>query len=727
MSRLSLRFMLVALAVVPTLALVLVCAYQAIGYKTRYGHMLATDIYRDLAEAGADLALKLHREIGAGDNELQDARAATQTAIDALKKRFDRLTAQGLADDGAQMAMASALEALSHLPNYRKWVDESMVGINDALVQLEPAYSAGVDLVRHAGLLIDNAAEARLVSGLHAVLQLDKAEMIDARLGPEYVARGQLRGRRYGFAVEASALRSIYLPVYRDALPPAIRVALDQQMASDDGLFLAQLRSEMSRNATAKHGPADMERWNRATAGTRATLLATLQAVESELARTTSRDRADALFAFRFYAGVSLGIVTLVALMSMAALRTISQAVRRLSERMHALAAGNVTIPVPDQERSDEIGEMARSVEIFRQAAIRSETLEAHAAQLRAQHDDERAALQRAAEEEADRRLGTATRALARGLHSLASGDLLCVIDEPLAPQFEALRHDFNASIQQLRETLLIVGQSADRVTGGAHEVSAAAEDLSSRTEQQTAALAESSATLRDVTGTIGATTQRTGEARDIVGGTRQETAHCGAVMREAAAAMDRIEDSSRKIGQIISVIDEIAFQTNLLALNAGVEAARAGDAGKGFAVVAQEVRALAQRSAEAAREIKALVGAADAAVVEGVRLVDKTGEGLVSIEALVTRISGHMNGVAEASREQASRLAQISGAVDDMEGATQRNAVMVEQMKAAGSGLAEESDRLAQMLARFRLVASRQAPTPLSDISFDQPMRRRA
>jgi methyl-accepting chemotaxis protein len=279
---------------------------------------------------------------------------------------------------------------------------------------------------------------------------------------------------------------------------------------------------------------------------------------------------------------------------------------------------------------------------------------------------------------------------------------MLCEIHDDFAPQFESLRHDFNTSVSQLRDVLVSVGRSASAVSGGSYEISGASDNLAKRTEQQAASLEETAAALEEITSNVKMTSRRTVEARDLVRDARNKADHSGVVVNNAVNAMERIEEASRQIGQIIGVIDEIAFQTNLLALNAGVEAARAGEAGKGFAVVAQEVRELAQRSANAAKEIKALIGNSATAVVEGVKLVGDTGSGLAAISEVVQAISGHMDAIATAAQEQSSGLAEVNTAVNHMDQATQQNAAMVEEMNAASAGLAQEASNLAALLSQF-------------------------
>jgi methyl-accepting chemotaxis protein len=319
--------------------------------------------------------------------------------------------------------------------------------------------------------------------------------------------------------------------------------------------------------------------------------------------------------------------------------RGISAPIARMTEAMRRLAGGDLSTEIPGAGRSDEIGGMAAAVKVFKDAAAEKGDLETEAATARRSADSERGRVEAERAAVAERQAEVVD-GLASSLAQLAAGDLTCSLERAFAPEYERLRVDFNASLAALEQSMGAVSANTQAIRSGAGEISAASDDLSQRTEQQASSLEETAAALEEITATVKKTAEGAKHARDVVSTAKADAEKSANVVREAMAAMTGIDKSSKQISQIIGVIDEIAFQTNLLALNAGVEAARAGDAGRGFAVVASEVRALAQRSAEAAKEIKGLISASTAQVDQGVRLVTQTGEALGRIVAQVVEIN---------------------------------------------------------------------------------------
>jgi methyl-accepting chemotaxis protein len=305
----------------------------------------------------------------------------------------------------------------------------------------------------------------------------------------------------------------------------------------------------------------------------------------------------------------------------------------------------------------------------------------------------------------------SAVEQIAVGLSRLAEGNLEHRIQTEFIPALEPLRVDFNASLEALEQSMSAVSGNTLAIRSGAGEISSAADDLSRRTEQQASSLEETAAALEEITVTVKKTAEGARHARDVVSTAKVDADKSGDVVREAMAAMTDIDKSSKQISEIIGVIDEIAFQTNLLALNAGVEAARAGDAGRGFAVVASEVRALAQRSAQAAKEIKGLISASTAQVAQGVRLVTRTGEALGRIVTQVVEINTVITDIAASAQEQSTGLQQVNTAVNEMDQVTQKNAAMVEEMTAAAHGLAGETEELGQLVARYQIRQTEDDP----------------
>jgi len=425
------------------------------------------------------------------------------------------------------------------------------------------------------------------------------------------------------------------------------------------------------------------------------------------LADEVAQAEARAAQAIRFSRILMLGVGVLVGVGAMLALRLLRHRVVRPMEAMTSymmrLAGGDYEREPPYVTRDDEIGEMAQSVAVFRDGVLERRALRtAQEEAERTAHEAELKVLEVRAAQDQER--AQVVSALADGLARVAAGELTCRLNQAFPPEYEALRGDFNAAVTALDQVLSTIAEATSSVRTGSDEIASAADDLSRRTEKQAASLEETAAALEQITATVkGAATGAT-EARSFVSEAHGGAARSAEVVEQAVAAMSLIAESSGQIGRIIGVIDEIAFQTNLLALNAGVEAARAGEAGKGFAVVASEVRALAQRSAEAAKEIKSLIAASSGKVAEGVQLVGRAGDALRRIMGHVEGLSDIAQAISGAAQEQAVGLSEVNTAVNEMDRITQQNAAMVEQMSAAAQTLKHQSQGLDREVAAFRL-----------------------
>lgn len=428
---------------------------------------------------------------------------------------------------------------------------------------------------------------------------------------------------------------------------------------------------------------------------------AVTEVITTDATETKARAQGDSTFSFWLMLSVLLASGAATIALAVMTRRHLVAPLVSLTSQMTRLAGGDNSVDPSEAKRTDEIGAMGRALITFRSAAL---------ARIEADRQAERdriaaqAAQERARDEARTAAEELVSRSFGEGMAKLAEGNLTFRITQDVPQAYEKLRADFNAAVAKLEDAMGAIAANADGMRAGTGEISQASDDLSRRTEQQAATLEETAAALDEVTATVGKTAEGARQANGAVQTTRENAAKSGEIVKSAVGAMEAIEQSSRQISQIIGVIDEIAFQTNLLALNAGVEAARAGDAGRGFAVVASEVRALAQRSAEAAKEIKSLISTSSQQVDTGVKLVGQAGEALARIVSGVNEINGLVSEIAASAQEQATALTQVNTAINQMDQTTQQNAAMVEESTAASHAIAHEAEQLEQLVARFEL-----------------------
>jgi methyl-accepting chemotaxis protein len=467
----------------------------------------------------------------------------------------------------------------------------------------------------------------------------------------------------------------------------------------------------------------------------------------NSLAETRSRELDQDEAAMHSNLGVTLttiGVIAPIALIAaLIAAMLIGRSIRRpvlaLTDSMGVISTGDYAAAVPGLERGDEIGRMAKAVQVFKENGQENERLRQQVEVEREQRERDRAAqeaeldrsvgmvVQAAVAGDLGKRIETASlegvmRKLGDGINSLvgsvstaidevgrvlaamAGGDLTRRVDGQYQGVFAELKDNVNASSEKLAGTVKGIAEAAAAVNEASSEISTGSQDLAQRTESQAASIEETAASMHEITTTVKQNADNAQAANQLAAAARDTAEKGGSVVSDAVGAVTRIEESAKKISDIVGLIDEIAFQTNLLALNASVEAARAGEAGKGFAVVAQEVRALAQRSADASREIKSLINESNAQVKTGASLVNQTGSSLTEIVTAIKKVSDIVAEIAAASREQATGLDQINTAVGSMDEMTQRNGALVEETSASAQALAGQAKELTRLVAFFRV-----------------------
>ena len=475
---------------------------------------------------------------------------------------------------------------------------------------------------------------------------------------------------------------------------------------------------------------------------TTAALNETLQAVRT--VQTDYGNQTTTQIAMTSNASTILGIGAVVLGLALAFVigRWIAGAVQGMAASMSRMAEGDLKIEVTGDQYRHELGAMARALKVFQQNGIEKQRMDAEA-KAAAERDlaaaREREALQTAVAGVVDkaaagdfasrvearykddalngfaRQLNSLMEVVATGVSetakvmaALAQGNLTVTMEGKFQGAFADLQRNVNATIERLSGTVLDIQSSSGMINTATGEIATGAQNLSARAENQAASLEQIAATMEEMSATVKTNAENAFSAQGLSSEASQRADKGGAIVAEAVTAMASIEEGSRKIADIVTVIDGFAFQTNLLALNAAVEAARAGEAGKGFAVVASEVRTLAQRSAEAARDIKNLIQESSHQVSDGVRLVEETGEALREIVEAIRKVSETITEISEASREQSSGVDEITAAITSMDEITQQNSALADESASAAKGLTEQANALLELIRFFKVEQRR-------------------
>ncbi len=553
----------------------------------------------------------------------------------------------------------SSIVFLAILSIYGLWQSEleleRQISVTEAVRQ---ELNAGLESERLEGIVVYSLLQGEQLSAA------DQAALAERLVQESQVFMASLEALQgVPTSPEISALVELTIPLAEEFI--ASSQAIQTLGFKDNGAALAALPSFFDERALLKED------------------LHTLQVDIAEFARTTALTaRAHDMNLLYSLLGISALTILVVLHNARKTTLTITRPIERLRMALRDVAEGDFEIRISDRMRQDDFGEIAHDIDLVTARVV--ETL---------------------AEQDARRAVGEGVIArLGSGLQNLSKGNFSDRIAEVFDDEYEPLRVDYNGTVDNLNELISKVVLASKGIQGRSSEIQDASEDLSTRTASQAATLEETAAALEQMATSVTTAAQNTKEVEDAMAIARSDVEHSGRVVEGAIAAMNEIEASSSRISQIIGVIDDIAFQTNLLALNAGVEAARAGEVGRGFAVVASEVRGLAQRSSEAAMEIKILIGTSSAHVQDGVQQVDGAGKALEAVVQQVAQISELVSGISAVSANQATGINEVNIGMSQLDEVTQKNATMVDQSNSAIQSLNSETRGLNQLVGQFVL-----------------------
>lgn len=684
------------------------------------------------------------KEFGA---ELKAQRMATDAEVAKLLQTADD-TFRRSADPKLRRAVDEARSGIAGLGDVRQAVDGARVDSTGAVERYTTLIGSLMESLNtlRACTTID-AISSKLIALTSLSLAKERAGQ-ERAVGAAGFAAGRFEPELRDRMLRHGEAQDVLLREFQRFANAHEAALFDQLLGSDAMRRVQQMRQAAIMPARSEAAPPTTASAWFAAATERINLLKQIEDAVSADTLTLANSSSDAaLRDFAAIGGSLLLVIAVLVVWSFLLAGSIMKPLGAVTKAMAQLSAGSGDVRIPGTERADELGLMARTLVALREAeAKRAEeiramdvaraedlreaearrTADGHAAESRRTQERRAADEARALEVKDAERRGRqlVNDAIGSALARIAKGDLTARITDDLPSEFAKLKEDFNNAMAELEHTVSAVKENSSSIGVGSSEISTAATDLSRRTENQAAALEETTAALHDITTTIRQTAGNASQARALVESATHSAAQSGEVVRRAVAAMQGIDAASREIGQIIGVIDEIAFQTNLLALNAGVEAARAGDAGRGFAVVASEVRALAQRSADAAKQIKELISTSNVQVEQGVSLVGETGTALERIIGEVHRINKAIAEIADSSQRQANGLQQINTAIGEMDQMTQQNAAMVEETTAATQTLSERTGELVSLVNRFRTAADRLANDDLADAGLRDALR---